>query len=73
MRYLNHDQLKDDEPLTFFIEQELKDAVEECLKEIVDMVEKKYGEEVTDYEKSFLRLHLCQLLRKGGKLYGSKN
>ena len=73
VRYLNHDQLKDDEPITFFIEQDLRDAVEDCLSRIVEMVEEKYGEEVTGYERSFLRLHLCQLLKKGGKPHGSKD
>ncbi len=64
VRYLNHDQIRDDEPIAFSVDEELTAAVQDCLTDIAQMIEEKYGSRVTEYEKDYLKLHLCQLLKK---------
>lgn len=65
VRYLNHDQIKDDEPIAFLVDRALASGVQDCLTEIDRLMEEKYGDKITEYEKDYLRLHLCQLLKKG--------
>lgn len=64
VRYLNHDQIRDDEPIAFLVDEELTASVQDCLADIDRLMEEKYGDRITEYEKDYLRLHLCQLLKK---------
>lgn len=64
VRYLSHDQIRE-EPLAFVVDEGLAATVEDCLKDIGQLMEDIYGEPITQYERDYLLLHLCQLLKKG--------
>lgn len=63
VRYLNHKQIPDNEPISFSVDQTLAARVQSCLEDIEGLMEEKYGDKITEYEKAYLRLHLCQLLK----------
>lgn len=67
VRYLNHDQIYDNAPLAFSVDQALLIGVQDCLEDIERLMVEKYGDRITEYEKNYLQLHLCLLLKKNAK------
>lgn len=64
VRYLNHRQIQDVEPVAFSVDSQLAVKVQNCLADIENLMETKYGDKITEYEKTYLKLHLCLLLQK---------
>lgn len=64
VRYLNHNQINDNDPIVFTVPKDLSNKVDKCVEDINNLMVEKYNGNLSEYEKSYLVLHLCRLLKK---------
>lgn len=64
VRYLNHNQINDTDTISFIVPEEIEKKVAVCISEINQILANKYKDELSEYESSYLVLHLCRLIKK---------
>lgn len=63
LRYLNHDQISEDEDIEISINPKYVSMTKKCLNEINKQLELHYSQRLTDYEEMYILMHLCRLKR----------
>lgn len=64
VRYLNHNQINDTDHISFTVPKEIAEKINLCISEINKIMIEKYKDELSEYEKNYLILHLCRLMKK---------
>ena len=63
LRYINHSQIEEQEDNIFTLNPNVVEKTKEVIGILNDRLNETYGQSLSEYEKMYLTIHICRLLK----------